>query len=1098
MQTKPTFKRYGALLFATIIALVSSVHADTIVPQHGRESVNVTSGSSAISGVVAIADDARLVKTGTGTATLDKENLVSPNAPHIDVLAGNLEIGTNGGTPVQPAAPSAVMSRASFWLAADADNAHFSTSLSDGNTVVNVWRDVRDTNASATNYPYAGTPVSDGFVSPILQTVDGKQGVYFRGYKSKCTMLLHKADGTAYTSGREKMSVGTAFAVTRIDNSWGNMLGNYVNDDSAGLPHYYHLSDYSNGGVVLKAYHANMRDPVMRTMRFFDNGESRDHNRDYVRTGMRVIEYCHSASAKGAFDSLFGQAKTANREGGDHLMEFIVFDEALSEEDRLSVERYLATKWGVTTSSVNLRVADGATATVSTDGLTVMPSGNGVVEAEADGIVFATGETAEFGGGVKLADSVSAKFYGPGVAVALDAGDSLDVAKGDNTTAFGLETATLTKAAPVGMVEKTGTGTARINALPHGVSKLSVKGGSVVLAASPADTPPASGAADIHATIPNHDFESSDMSAWSLTSDGERWTGRHRRSDQTTLAPYDAPQGTYFLMLKRGGSDAEGVPAAQTTVSVPVTGRYELTFYGSGRKDYGLGLFQVQFISGSTTLSCDETDCFWISTGYRLHRVLTPELTAGNWTMRIAPNFAAWDTTAEIDDLHMTLATESIPADGSWTLPNGRFENLVYHTSDNPTYASLSGQKCSLNDPAQTTANVVEGWTFSANDSSGNPPRVGLVDEAMFSRSAWYSSPYLCRYGKKVLGFWSNGGTATSAAFSPPAGRWQLRFKSAFAGSQNLNASKFWRGNALTTMPQWSVSISVNGATALTATSSTSGFNKWKTALIDGSFDVVDGDIVTVAISQEERLGAGYIDDVELVPANLVQNGGFETGSLGAWSGGSVVAYTANTGIFGTDVCEGSYFLQIQGLAAASQTLQVPAAGLYRIGLHTRTASGLTAINNHYAFDPIEVRVMQGSATNFIAVADAATDTFRPYSWLWNAPAAGSYTLVVAGTVDARKYTLVDVVSVAKCDAVAATATPDISKNTGLHVAAGATVALDFPGSLELDTLHLGGRLAHGEPWSQGERFSAATHPEYFTGTGSIYVRPKATVLYVR
>ena len=1080
-----------ALILASPLAF-----GDTSIGQYEREAVSVASGTTAIDGVVAVADDARLVKTGAGTVTLNVENLVSPNAPHIDVLAGTLGIGSNGGTPVTPTVPAIIQNSATLWLAADDGNAHFATSSSGDDTCVDIWRDVRDTAASATNFPFAATPIAVGFVSPFLQTVDGSRGVYFRGYKSKCTMLLHKADGTSYAAGSQKVAAGTVFAVTRIANCWGNMLGNYV--DTTAVPHVYHLSDYNSGKVAFTSYHANMRNPVMRTMRFFDNGESRDHNRDHIQKGLRVIEYCHSAGAKGAFDSLFGQGRTNNREGGDHLMELIVFDAALSEADRLAVEGYLAAKWGIAATTVDLRLSEGATATISSSDLTVMPSGRGVIEAAASGLMFATGETPDFGGAVKIAPGVTARLYGSDIALALESGDSLNVALADNTTDFGRKAASVTKTAAAGTAEKTGAGTARIAALPADVAQLDVKGGRVILAARTMDAPPPCGTSDIHATIPNHDFESSDMSGWTLTQDGERWTGRRRRSDQTTLTPVDTPQGTYFLMLKRGGSDAEGVPAAQTTVAVPVTGRYELTFLASGRKDYGRGMFHVEFVSGGDTLTCDETDCFWINgNNWRKHHVLTPELAAGNWTMRIVPNFAVWDTTSNLDDFHMTLVTERIAADGTWRIPNGGFEEIDYLTSDNATYWTGNNGKNSFNDPDNTRANVVSGWTLVNGGSfTTGAPDVGSVDESMFDYGNWYyASPYLCRWGKKALGFWSSHGTATSAAFSPPAGRWQLRFKSAFAGSQNgATGATFWHGNALWSNPSWSVTVSVNGSPALTETSAVCGHNKWKTAVLDGTFDTAAGDSVTITISQTADRGAGYIDDIELVPANLVQNSGFETGALGAWSGGSVNAYNNSNivGTFGEDVCDGSYYLQIQGTTAASQSMSVPEAGLYRIGLKARTATGTASVSNGYMFDPLEIRVMQGATTNFIARADADTDTFRPYSWWWNVPAPGSYTLVIAGTVAARKYTLVDEVSVVKCDAGIVDVAPNISSAVTLGVAAGAEVALDFPGTLELFSLRLGGHKP------QGEYFSAATHPEYFTGTGTLFVKPKATVLYVR
>lgn len=1084
-----------ALAAASVVSL-----GDTVVGQYERESVNVASGTSAVAGNVLVADDARLVKTGEGTATLNKESLVSPNAPNIDVLEGNLTIGSSGSAQAV-AEPTAILNTASLWLATDAAKANFTMVSSNDTSYVDMWRDVRDTDASATNYPYVATPLALGFKSPILKTVGGLRSLYFRGYKSKCTMFVHKANGDSYESGNAKLPVTTAFAVTRIDACWGNMLGNYR--DSG---HPYHVADHRYGSAYSKR-HANMRNPVMRTMRLFDNGESRDCDLDYVELGLRVLEYCHSSQAKGKIDSLFGQggSANANREGGDYLMELIIFDAELSEADRLAVESYLAAKWGVTTTAANVRVASGATATVATGGLTVGLSGAGTVEATASGAVFTADGEQPFGGSVKLANGVSARIYGPGVPVALEAGDALNVVRADDTTYYGREEATCAKTAAADTVEKTGTGTARITSLPSSVKKLDVKAGRVVLAAPTADALPEAGGHDIYATIPNSGFESSDMSGWTLN--GGYKTGRFNKktSSDTWQCPFAAPEGDWVLCLKRGGSDAVGKPSASTTVGIPVSGRYELTFFGSGRDNYGLGTFHVQFISGTVTNTCDETDCFWVSTGYRHIRVLTPELSAGDWSMRITPNFEIGDATSTFDDFRMKLVTENIGSDGSWRIPNGGFEELDRLTPSDVTYAGLTGQNCSLNYSEWIASNKVSRWTFTQGGAGvSGAPSVGLVDEAMFSKNDYYyASPYLSRWGKKCLGFWSDGGTATSAAFTPPAGTWQIRFKSAFAGNQD--GSKFWHNTNLTVAPQWRVVVSVNGAAVLTSTNAVYGYasalygwNKWKKAVFDGAFAVSGSDTVTVEIAQTHVSGAGYIDNVELVPANLVSNSGFEMGNrgdFGVWtrtaSNGSVESYVKYPNEFGYpsdssfDIAEGDYFMQLQGYTAIEQPLQVPEAGLYRVRFRARTRKA------GYNFGAIAIDMVQGTVTNTIMRTYVSTDTFRPYTYFWNAPAAGTYKLVVRGTSADAKNTFVDDISVVKCDDGLASATPDITDDLTLDVASGAEIALDFPGKLRLYGLRLDGRTKSGT-------FSSATHPDYFTGAGTIEVLPKGTIIIVK
>ena len=1059
-----------SMAMAAALCAAGTAYADTILQEYERGPAHVASGSSALSGTVTVADGARLVKTGAGTATLDAESIVSPNAPRIDVLDGRLEIGTNGGTPASIAEPTTLLETATLWLATDVDHAHFKTSTSGDDTVVDVWRDVRDTDASATNYPYAATPLTSsyGLKSPIVATVDGKQCLYFGGFGSKRTMWIREA-GSLKTLG-----AATIFAVTKIVGSAGHLLGN------TGNSHMYEIGAWGNG-ALWAPYYGIWKGPHMRALRFFDNGERRDIRRDWPQKGLRIYEWCHSARAAGSFNAIFTQTDGwVSRQGGDYLMEFIAFASELSESDRLAIERYLVAKWGVSAMSAEVRVASGATASVAASGLTVRPSGEGVVEASASGLVFETGDAPVFGGEVKLAAGVPATIYGPGIPLSLSSGDSISVVRANNATDFGRETATLSETAPAGTVEKIGTGTARVASLPANVSKLDVKGGRLVLAAPVADAMPNAGGAVIAATIPNGGFESSDMSQWTLTGDGQQ--GRFKGSSSAWKCPYPAPQGDWVLCLKGSTTSAE------TTVTVPVDGRYELSFFGCGRSGFNLGTYNVKFISGTTTVDCGTADPFYVPYygGYRKFRVPVPEIAAGTWTMRIEPNFDTGDVTTTLDDFRMELVTENADADGAWPLPNGGFENVAKLENGNGAYRNEVWNN-SFYKPEWSASNSIPCWTFDRGGASP-VPAAGIVEEAMFFNNAAYASPALVRHGKKCVGFWSNAGSATSAAFSPPPGVWQVRFKAAYGGNQS--GTTFWNNTALTGNPAWRVVVKVNGATAAdsASTGSASGFNKWHVVQPDGSFTVASGDSVTVQISQTNASGAGYVDDVELVPANFVANGGFETGSLGAWSGNANVrTYNSNVGNFGLDVCDGDYCAQLEDAMALNQTMRLPAAGLYRIRFHARTRTG------DRRFSSVVVTVSSGGVTNSIANVYVDTDTFRPYEYWMSVPAAGDYTLRISGVVTASHgNSLVDDVSVVKMDGGLAAETPIVTKKTALEVASGATVALDFPGTLELDSVRLGGRSARSGV------ISAATHPDYFVGAGSIFVRPKGTAIYMR
>ena len=74
-----------------------------------------------------------------------------------------------------------------------------------------------------------------------------------------------------------------------------------------------------------------LRNPEMRSMRFFDNGESRDVLRDQIYRGLHLLEWCHSPRASGSFDALYEYGVQYGREGGDYLMELVVFGTELPE-----------------------------------------------------------------------------------------------------------------------------------------------------------------------------------------------------------------------------------------------------------------------------------------------------------------------------------------------------------------------------------------------------------------------------------------------------------------------------------------------------------------------------------------------------------------------------------------------------------------------------------------------------------------------------------------------------------------------------------------------------------------------------------------------
>ena len=103
----------------------------------------------------------------------------------------------------------------------------------------------------------------------------------------------------------------------------------------------------------------------------------------------------------------------------------------------------------------------------------------------------------------------------------------------------------------------------------------------------------------------------------------------------------------------------------------------------------------------------------------------------------------------------------------------------------------------------------------------------------------------------------------------------------------------------------------------------------------------------------------------------------------------------------------------------------------------------------------------------------------------WNVGQIEQTVANAAGYIDE-----VELVPADGASALAAT-TPDLPADLSVEVASGATLALDFPGTVKIRSLRLGNR-------HPGGIVSAETHPDYISGTGSLEVPPPATVLTLR
>lgn len=1099
----------GIILTTCAAAMTSA--AKTTLPRLESVSTNVPGGVSAsLESPIEASGESRLVKTGEGTLTVPSRIGLPASVP-VDVGAGTVVVG-GGETMGEVVAPDVIRQSAAFWVASDTQMANFDTETQGEKECVSLWRDVRDTVASSTNYPFLVVHpdvVKGGqaksFVPPYTRTVDGKRTVYFRGWGSRCAMQVRSAAGE-----KTSLDVGSVFFVTSVSNTWGYLLGDA---DDIGS---YHIGGGYESGAISNTYYSARRDPAIRSARFYDNGERRDSQSGIVKAGMHIIEFHHPGNALAkSGNMMFGWSPDrVDREGGDDMMELIVFSSPLAEADRLAVLRYLAAKWSADRGRLLLRTAKGVSIDVAASG-EVLASGEGVYRATANGVTFTTGKETFFGGLVDAQAGCTATNNSPALAFSIEDGETLNAERA-NEKLYGRMPFSLTEDAPAGTVVKTGTGAVRITELPQTVSKFEVRGGRVTLA-PPMRTRarvPQTGANDIHATIPNANFESDDMSAWTMYGDkATRW--RRKSGADTWISDHDTPDGDWVLVLK---SSSAKEPWAAVTVTVPVTGHYELSFLGDGRQNWGVGKFSISFVRDAVTNTCDDVFVFAYASniGYARHRLLTPELEAGEWTMRIAADVTG-DSTSTFDDFKMKLVTEDLNLDGAWRIPNGGFENVLRGGFKS---RSVNWGACSLTDFTMAASNMVASWSFTqGGDGTSGAPSVGLSHAAMSANGyGYFHNANLDRFGDSCMAFYSNGGTATSAAFTPPAGRYRLRFKSAFAGFDQRQ----WHGKSLNNNPVWEATVIVNGGEPQslgTASGALSGFNTWGEVTLPAEFVVPEGASVAVSIRQTAEAGAGFLDDVELVPDNnLVADGGFENATwsdASAWqrsipglgdrankNADSYVArweYANQPQYFGYDMYEGGYCLKLWSMKedAAWQDVGVPSNGLYRLTFHARTRVDSRFLsptyNASYARNPIRVWMAQGGVTNEIGRTDVDYDEFRPYHYFWRAPAAGTYRLGFQSTLPAfeDRSTMIDGVSLTPVGEELVSDTPDLPRGMSLNIATGAQVALDFAGTVKLDALRIAGKSYTGT-------VDASTVPGVIFGQGRMEVKSKGFILTFR
>ena len=806
-------------IFVSLVACCAL--ADAVGFREAR-GVHVASGSQTLSGGLAVSPQGEFVKTGAGTLEVPMDGIEN-GAPYTLVVAGGkLSLTGAQGTPSAPP-PQFITDKATFWVDA--------SEMTDGDTV-STWSDRRTGGIWSAEVRYRNAPVE---TPPVVMTTNGVRGVYFGGKSGK--WMRFRKNGADATLD----NVHSYFLVHGVFNYWGPVLGYVGQSRGLGM-----LTTIDAGGGVLTCTR-NEYQPVMfqsrgdldwthYIARFFQDGRQLDPYSSTPRYGFQLLE-CDLLTVPAAYQSFFyNYFETYKNDipGGDFLCEAIFFQDRLTEEERLAVERYLMAKWKLPQTVVmgpnkttwitvpeprgtgTVRTAPGATAEVT------VAAGEESVPLAFDGagdVVKKGGGTLVLGAGAEIA-SGTARFTledgdvvlrgGALPPVTLGAGERWSVAelntvtRPDNHTdltdlkiAYDLTSGVRVARSVLGGTTTTKTGDAelRVGGVAANVRRLTVEAGTLTFAAR--ETPlsaPATLADEAEVYIPNHSFEQPfkvgpNNRNYQLGSFSNGWYNAGGGSGMqfvtlypriTTWTSYAFPDGTNALMVVNDGQ-------ATTDVTVPHAGEYELSFWATSR--YGnppgsslsadgikrsvVNILFAGRIVGRVQVNKGEFFRF------RHRFTVTAEEAGVSKRLGFGSKRKQTDNCIIIDDVHLRAVATPDRTD-TVKVPGGDFElnDVIGATSVTPGVPACFSREVGME----------EGWTFSLDEHAlTQNPTNGYVTVATPSTLTYHSGYYRTPFfpfadpgcGSSMLAFLGTCGIAQSDAFTLPAGRWLLRARMA-------------------------------------------------------------------------------------------------------------------------------------------------------------------------------------------------------------------------------------------------------------------------------------------------------------------------------
>ena len=1114
------------------VMVTSSVMADVYVGT-GKTVQHRVDGNTVQSDSVVIAGRGMLMKTGEGAWTLPTSKLAQDWAASVRAEEGTLIVDRTAPERHVFSNVSNVLMSAASWFDASKEN----SLVRDGSNNITDWLDVRE-NPSASPYVYTRAKTVTDIVSryPVVQTANGMTGLYFHGYKSGCYANLVTPSGSQDT----KFCYNVFVVHGQLEN-----LGTILGTRKSLVANYVAFAPGSSGGAFAPLWNFTAVGN-MHNSRTYVNGSEVDgftKTSQVMPAGFCLLEselfgtpggvqcffndrdYWASSSVSGYQNYSWG----GDRIGGEYLCEILLFTTRLMDAERLAVEGYLMEKWfGMRhASELSVDVAAGAKVEVlGTDGsVPVTVVGNGSLIESGTGVKHLEYTESVSGFSSYRADGMTLAGYNliPYIA---RTGESVNVSE----TTDGYIMASM--AADSESLVKTGEAPLTIREVPDGVTKLTVLEGTLSIKPL-AETDVAAVAEEAENLLTNGSFEEGrgsftyyqtlgngvDFHGWHFTTSGSSMeayinhtsnSGGYNNSNPYIKIPLTVPDGECVLVLNKDAT-------AQTTFSTTEAGDYDVTFFLSTRENSGsvnhiLGVY-VGTDSGSLTC-LGAARAFDYQGHFTAFRFTAENLSANTlYVLQFSPITVGVDRTSVIDDVKVCKADST----RSFEIPNGGFEYFKADAAElTSPFEFSSANTTALTDWTLTNVQNYQGTAVSPV-FQGTYKVSGTASENATSWGGKYFCPQENANGASQL--YMGLGTKASVTFTPPAGRYQVRAKSALCVI----------GSATNRRADFSASVSIGGAAQSLGYFRIDEDTLMRPRTFPTEF-VADGatsvtldleskrvgwnDVTSSGTGDHSALGI-VVDDVELVAVesssdavNLVQAPGFESGALSYWGvqdgtwangnysdnvwgaqryigGGSHIS-SDGANLLPLRLCaigSNDYYLRMHGDVTVTQQVTVAAAGTYALSVYGRKR--VKGDGTIFESDAVKFWLAKGGKTLSVGEFVPSSTNFCRHVWQVFIDEPGAWTFGVQNTggwVAMDEFALVQESSPA--------AVSNAWEGLTFNVAQGAKLDLSYIGTNKAFSVRLGNHKRFGI-------ISADTYPEYVSGPGALSVESKGLILSI-